>query len=105
MISEIDLSYVGLIVIVVTFFVVLLLQVLIFYDRAKHFGHSLNTLSVLFYEISFSVLLLGTVVDLNLHLGLLILVALPSVADHYLWVAFVDIQGLLLVADPGSYAN
>lgn len=109
MISEIDLSYVGLIVIVVTFLVVLLLQVLIFDDRAKHFGHSLNTLSVLFYEIyfviSFSVLLLGTVVDLNLHLGLLILVALPSVADHYLWVAFVDIQGLLLVADPGSYAN
>lgn len=43
-------------------------------------------------------------VDLDLHLRFLILVALPSIADHYLWVALIDIQSLLLVADPGSYA-
>ena len=80
-----------LIVIVVTFFVILLLQVLIFYDRAKHFGHGLDTLSVLFDEISFSILLLRTVVDLDLHLRFLILIGLPSIADHYLWVALIDI--------------
>ena len=85
------MSYVGLIVIVVTFFVVLLLQVLVFNDRAKHFGHSLDTLSVLFYEVSFSIVLLRAVVDLDLHLRFLILVALPSIADHDLRVALVDI--------------
>lgn len=83
---------------------ILLLQVLVFYDRAKHLGHSLNTLSVLFYEVSFSILLLRTVVDLDLHLRFLILVALPFIADHNLRVALADIQSLLLVADPGSYA-